>query len=227
MTTKVTEEEGTMVPTEILKKPYARVLIPEADGQVSAEIMEFPGCVAFGANATEALARLEEVAVDWLSAAIEQGQDIPDAMAANDYSGRLVLRMPKGLHRRAAICAEREGASLNQFIVTRLAEAVGERSRQSAGTQTFSVAAVNTWECIGFVVPTGPLLKVLPSSSMWWDDVVVVGETAGVAGQFTVGSRAPTIAAGALSWSGTNLITAPGGNVVAVTETRETKHARG
>ena len=41
--------------------------------------------------------------------------------------GKLVLRMSKGLHKRAAMSAEREGVSLNQFIVTCVAEQVGER----------------------------------------------------------------------------------------------------
>src|ERR1700683_5469293 len=121
-----------MEPREIMKRPYARVLTPEPDGEYTAEIMEFPNCVASGDSAVNALANLEDVAVDWIAAALEQGQDIPGPMDNTDYSGRLVLRMPKGLHRRAALFAEREGASLNQFIVTCLAEAVGERARPMA-----------------------------------------------------------------------------------------------
>jgi antitoxin HicB len=122
-----------MDPTEVLKRPYARVLTPDPDGRVTAEIMEFPGCVAFGDTSTEALARLEEVAVDWINAAVEQGQAIPEPLSSIDYSGKLVLRMTKGLHHRAAIFADREGVSLNQFIVTCLAEAVGERARPVMG----------------------------------------------------------------------------------------------
>jgi len=118
-----------MTPNELLKRPYARVLTPEPDGRVTAEIMEFPGCVAYGDNPVEALTSLEEVAIDWLSAAIEQGQSIPEPMETTEYSGRTVLRMTKGLHQRAAMWAQREGVSLNQFINTALAEAVGERTR--------------------------------------------------------------------------------------------------
>ncbi|TKB31861.1 MAG: toxin-antitoxin system HicB family antitoxin, partial [Mesorhizobium sp.] len=43
--------------------------------------------------------------------------------------GKLVLRMPKSLHQRTALYAERDGVSLNQFIVTCLAEQVGLRAR--------------------------------------------------------------------------------------------------
>lgn len=118
---------------EILKRPYARILTPDPDGRVTAEIMEFPGCVAYGNNNVEALARLEEVAVEWIDAALEQGQEIPEPMDNAEYSGRLGLRMTRGLHKRASICADREGVSLNQFINTCLAEAVGERARPSIG----------------------------------------------------------------------------------------------
>jgi predicted HicB family RNase H-like nuclease len=118
----------SMTTSEILRRPYARVLIPEADGRFSAEIMEFPGCVAFGDDASGALTALEEVAVDWLDAVVEQGQDVPPPFADTDFSGKLILRMPKGLHRRAALCAQNEGVSLNAFISASLAEAVGQRS---------------------------------------------------------------------------------------------------
>jgi predicted RNase H-like HicB family nuclease len=48
---------------ELLKKPYARVVVPEADGSFTAEILEFPGCVASGDSAADALANVEEVAL--------------------------------------------------------------------------------------------------------------------------------------------------------------------
>lgn len=114
---------------EILKKPYARLITPDTDGRFFSEIVEFPGCFATGNTAADALQNLESVAVDWINTAIAQGQDIPEPMDSHEYSGRTVLRMTRGLHRRAALWAEREGVSLNQFITTCLAEAVGERAR--------------------------------------------------------------------------------------------------
>ena len=120
--------------SEILKRPYARMVLPDADGTFTAEIVEFPGCIASGDNAADALANLDEVAADWIAAAVEQGQDIPEPVDASGYSGKLVLRMPKGLHKRAALFAERDGVSLNQFIVASLAEAVGERAKSVSYT---------------------------------------------------------------------------------------------
>ena len=128
---------------DILKQPYARLVTPD-DGGFFAEIVEFPGCFATGATGAEALQNLESVAVDWINAALAQGQNIPEPMESNEYSGKLVLRMPSGLHRRAALWAHREGVSLNQFITTCLAEAVGERSRQPMFYPVMQVQAMVT-----------------------------------------------------------------------------------
>jgi predicted RNase H-like HicB family nuclease len=144
------ETERKMEPVEILKKPYARVVVPEADGSYTAEILEFPGCVASGDSAAEALTGVEEVAADWIAASLEQGQEIPEPLDHSKYSGKLVVRMPKGLHKRAARAAVRDGVSLNQFIVTCIAEQVGERARplfahvphlQAVATMTLQLVA--------------------------------------------------------------------------------------
>ena len=139
--------EASMTTAEILRRPYARTLIPEEDGRFTAGIMEFPGCVAFGDDASSALEALEGVAVDWLEAALEQGQDIPAPAADAEYSGRLVLRLSKSLHRRAAACARQEGVSLNSFITTSLAETVGMKAARTTVTpepKSASVRALKT-----------------------------------------------------------------------------------
>lgn len=48
-----------------------------------------------------------------------------------EFSGRVTLRMPTSLHRDVARMAENEGSSLNTFIITVLAEQVGQ-SRYAA-----------------------------------------------------------------------------------------------
>ena len=47
-------------------------------------------------------------------------------------SGRLLLRMPPDLHGELAQAAERDGTSLNGYIIARLGEAVG-RTPESGG----------------------------------------------------------------------------------------------
>jgi len=110
---------------EYLKKPYGRLLVPEEEGGYRAEIIEFPGCFAEGDTAAEAAANLEDAAQSWLESTIARGQTVPEPMDELDYSGKLVVRLPKSLHRRAAYAANREGVSLNQFIVSSIAEQIG------------------------------------------------------------------------------------------------------
>ena len=105
----------------ILKRPYRRCLIPDTEvGGFTAVISEFPGCITEGATREEALEALEEVAIDWIECELEDGRSIPEPEIEQDYSGRLLLRLPKSLHGRLAQMAERESTSLNQLIVSTL-----------------------------------------------------------------------------------------------------------
>lgn len=117
--------EAQSSPKDILRKPYHRVVVPDEDGSFSAEISEFPGCIAVGETGVDALSMLEEVAESWLEVALANNQEIPQPAEELEYSGKTVLRFAKSLHRQAANAAKREGVSLNQFIVTALAMHVG------------------------------------------------------------------------------------------------------
>jgi antitoxin HicB len=111
---------------EYLKEPYSRILIPdEESGTYTAIISEFPGCIAQGDTPQEAYEHLEVTAQDWIEAALDLEQEIPSPSQSLSFSGKVLLRLPKSLHRQLALIAEREGVSLNQFIVSALAEKVG------------------------------------------------------------------------------------------------------
>jgi antitoxin HicB len=107
-------------PQEILKLPYERVLIPEEEGGFSAYISEFEGCVAQGETADEALTALQNTAVVWLEAELEAGKEIPEPWNLQEFSGKLLLRLPKSLHQQLARMADKERVSLNQYLVSRL-----------------------------------------------------------------------------------------------------------
>src|SRR5437764_1417468 len=120
-----TTMEKKMPPAEYLKRPYGRVVVPESDGTFRAEIVEFPGCIAVGDTAAEALAHLEDVAASWLESVVARGQRVPEPMESTEFSGKLVVRLPRTLHKKAVYTAARENVSLNQFIVSSIAEQVG------------------------------------------------------------------------------------------------------
>lgn len=112
-------------PEHYLNQPYARILIPDPKGGFSAEMLEFPGCFAEGDTADDAIANLERAASSWIEVALSQGQEIPPPSASYGYSGRLVLRLPRELHKLAARKADRDQVSLNQCLLTAIATWVG------------------------------------------------------------------------------------------------------
>jgi predicted RNase H-like HicB family nuclease len=110
---------------EILDMPYARILIRNKDGSFTAQILEFPGCVAEGATPDEAIDDLDKSASSWIEGAIEQNEEIPEPLASYGYSGKINLRLPKSIHKQAARLAKKEDVSLNQFFASAIAAKVG------------------------------------------------------------------------------------------------------
>ena len=180
-------DRSDRTPEDYLKKPYARVLLPDEEtGTYAAEILEFPGCVAQGDTPEDAYRNLEEATKGWIQAALDLDQDIPDPAMNQGYGGRIALRLPRGLHRRAAQMAEREGTSLNQFLVAAIAERVGasslyermvqrleQRAVQSA-MQAAVITAMRTVTSFGLgnvygdmnIVDVHPLDKTAPTPAM-------------------------------------------------------------
>jgi predicted RNase H-like HicB family nuclease len=72
-----------------------------------------------GATLEEASSNAHEVLVMLIRDARRRGESCPEPLAR--HSGNLRLRLPVSLHGRLAREAEREGVSLNQWIVTKLA----------------------------------------------------------------------------------------------------------
>jgi antitoxin HicB len=103
------------------------------DGRVGwlAEVLDLPGCMSQGETQQEAVDRVQDAMRDWLEVAIEAGAPIPEPRDTSSYSGRFLARIPASLHARLAEIAEQEGVSLNQFVATTLAGAVGWRERES------------------------------------------------------------------------------------------------
>lgn len=108
-----------------LRRPYARIIVPDDEGRYAAQVLEFPGCYSEGESPDDAYKNLEEAAQNWIESALDQGLAIPPPSAGQGYSGVVSLRLPKALHRRAAALAHRDGVSLNQFLVTAVATRIG------------------------------------------------------------------------------------------------------
>lgn len=101
-----------------LNLKYSVTLYPDAEqGGYVAEIKDLPGCFTQGETLEETMTNINEARELWIETAYEAGDNIPLPSTDDNYSGKLMLRMPKSLHRRLSETAEREGVSLNQYIV--------------------------------------------------------------------------------------------------------------
>ena len=106
-----------------LKYPVTFEAAPE--GGYFVQIEDLPGCYSQGETVEEAMEMIEEARQLWLESAHEDGLDIPLPRGEREYSGKFNVRFPKSLHRRLDQMADREGVSLNQFLVSTLSRAVG------------------------------------------------------------------------------------------------------
>ncbi|MHB1272484.1 MAG: toxin-antitoxin system HicB family antitoxin [Rhodanobacter sp.] len=110
-----------------LSLPYARRLVPDPDGGFVGTIQEFPGCIAEGESAQEALENLDASAASWIESQIELGQEIPKPIDYFRYSGKIALRIPRGIHKQVAELASSEQTSVNQLLLSAIASYVSAK----------------------------------------------------------------------------------------------------
>lgn len=83
-------------------------------------VLELDGCQSTGDTIDELYENLQEAMLGWIETKIENGFDVPLPMTADSYSGKFNVRIPKSLHQKLSIEAEKEGVSLNQYVVYKL-----------------------------------------------------------------------------------------------------------
>jgi len=103
---------------------------PDPEGGYLASHPDLSGCNAFGETIQEAVKSLEESREIWLESYYEAHHEAPEPSKPREFSGRLLVRMPKYLHEKLHESAEAEGLSLNQYILSLLAER-NERRKKS------------------------------------------------------------------------------------------------
>jgi predicted RNase H-like HicB family nuclease len=105
-----------------LSLQYPFVVQADPDGGYVVFYPDLPGCMTQAETLVELPAMAEDARVGWIETEYEQGSDIPEPSYPQSYSGRFNVRLPKSLHRSLADGAEREGVSLNQYVLTLLAQ---------------------------------------------------------------------------------------------------------
>jgi predicted RNase H-like HicB family nuclease len=110
---------------DYMKLPYNYIIKPitdESGTYFHASVLELDGCQSTGETFEEAYSDLLDAMEGWVETKLEHGFNIPLPVDTEKFSGKFVLRLPKSLHCRLAIEAEKEGVSLNQFALYKLSQ---------------------------------------------------------------------------------------------------------
>jgi len=132
---------------------YRTSVYRDDEGDFIVKVAELPGCIADGKTPNEAFDNLKSAMRSWIESRMQAGLEVPEPRSTEEFSGRVLLRMPRYLHERLSQQAETEGVSLNQYMVSLLSEA--SAVTQVPQNQPTSVANAAPWQGItGFVYQT-------------------------------------------------------------------------
>ena len=136
MTTRKAEVPHTV--EGYLALPYTLRVTPDPHGGYVGVVEELPGCITQAESWVDVGELLRDALRAWITVALEDGRSIP-VPTEHGEAARFLLRLPQTLHRDLQRAAEREGVSLNHYIVYRLA--VDEGQRESASGTSAGRAA--------------------------------------------------------------------------------------
>ena len=111
-----------------LSLQYTFTVLADPDGGYVAVFPDLPGCTTQGDSLEELVTMADEARQLWIETEYERGNDIPVPSHREGYSGKFNLRLPRRLHRALSEAAEREGVSLNQYIVALLSRGDAQAS---------------------------------------------------------------------------------------------------
>ena len=127
---------STVTIEDYLQRPYHIEIVwsesEDGDSGWVAEVKEFDGCMAQGRSREELFENIERAMTAWIDDALEAGDPVPAPYEEPSHSGKVLVRMPPWLHRQLASTAAREGVSLNQLVVSLLANRIGPVEQRTA-----------------------------------------------------------------------------------------------
>ncbi len=108
---------------DYIKLPYTRLvqeMNDESGHYFYGRIVELDGCQSTGDTLEELYESLNEAMEGYIEIKLENNLPVPTPESAEKYSGKFVVRLPKSLHQRLVIEADKEGISLNQLALYKL-----------------------------------------------------------------------------------------------------------
>jgi predicted HicB family RNase H-like nuclease len=95
----------------------------EGDGCFVGSAPPLIGSCCHGKDEARVYAQLCRIVEEWIEILETDGHDVPEPLAAKQFSGKFVLRVEPALHRRLAAKALAAGESLNSFCAKTLVKA--------------------------------------------------------------------------------------------------------
>lgn len=95
----------------------------DEDGRFVGSAPPLIGPCCHGKDEAKVYAQLCRIVEEWIEILETDGQELPEPLAAKQFSGKFVLRVEPALHRRLAAKALAAGESLNSFCARALVKA--------------------------------------------------------------------------------------------------------
>jgi len=106
-----------------LSLPYKYEIEPQSDGTYFITVKELKGCMSEGQTISEAELMIKDAMESWLESMLECGNKIPlPESMQKEVSGKILIRIPKKLHRKLIHESNKEGVSLNSYIISLLSQ---------------------------------------------------------------------------------------------------------
>lgn len=99
-----------------------RVTWSEEDREYVGLCAEFPSLSWLAETPETALKGIRKLVAEIVEDMSAAGETVPAPLAAKDYSGKFLVRVPPDVHRRLAIEAAEAGVSLNRLVSAKLSQ---------------------------------------------------------------------------------------------------------
>jgi predicted HicB family RNase H-like nuclease len=97
-----------------------RITWSEDDKEYVGLCVEFPSLSWLAVTQEAALDGIRKLVAEVVSEMRSKGESPPLPLSSKNFSGKFVVRIPPGVHRRLAIQAAEEGISLNRLVSAKL-----------------------------------------------------------------------------------------------------------
>ena len=99
-----------------------RVTWSEEDRDYVGSCAEFPSLSWLAKGPESALKGIRKLVAEVVADLTMEGDPVPEPLAAGEYSGKFLVRVPPEVHRRLAIQAAESGVSLNRLASAKLSQ---------------------------------------------------------------------------------------------------------